>query len=226
MFQRDTGRFRDSYRRTDVLPLGSGALAGVPYPTDRDFLARELGFSRISSNSMDAVSDRDFLVEFLAAASICMMHFSRLSEEMVLWSSREFGFIRLAEEFTTGSSIMPQKRNPDYAELARGKTGRVYGGLMGLLTTLKGLPLTYNRDLQEDKEGSSMPPIPVGNPRCLPADAAGLGTGRGAGEGPFGRKPDVGNRFSRPPGGQGVPFREAHGIVRELCRHCDAEGLG
>ena len=140
MFQRDTGRFRDSYRRTDVLPLGSGALAGVPYPTDREFLARELGFSRISSNSMDAVSDRDFLVEFLAAASICMMHFSRLSEEMVLWSSREFGFIRLAEEFTTGSSIMPQKRNPDYAELARGKTGRVYGGLIGLLTTLKGLP--------------------------------------------------------------------------------------
>ncbi|MCI0901824.1 MAG: argininosuccinate lyase, partial [Chloroflexi bacterium] len=153
MFQRDIGRFQDCHRRTDVMPLGSGALAGVPYQTDREFLAAELGFSRISANSMDAVSDRDFVVEFLAAASICMMHFSRMSEELVLWSSGEFGFIRLADEFTTGSSIMPQKRNPDFAELARGKTGRVYGDLMGLLTTLKGLPLTYNRDMQEDKEG-------------------------------------------------------------------------
>ena len=153
MLQRDVGRFEDCHRRADVLPLGSGALAGAPYPTDREFLARELGFSRISANSMDAVSDRDFVAEFLAAAAICMMHFSRLSEELVLWSSREFGFVRLAEEFTTGSSIMPQKRNPDFAELARGKTGRVYGDLMALLTTLKGLPLTYNRDLQEDKEG-------------------------------------------------------------------------
>ena len=153
MFQRDIGRLEDCRRRADVLPLGSGALAGVPYPTDREFLARELGFSAISANSMDAVSDRDFVVEFMAAASLCMMHFSRISEELVIWSSGEFGFIRLSEEFTTGSSIMPQKRNPDFAELARGKTGRVYGHLLGLLTTLKGLPLTYNRDLQEDKEG-------------------------------------------------------------------------
>ena len=149
MFQRDIGRLQDCRRRADVLPLGSGALAGVPYPTDREFLARELGFSSISANSMDAVSDRDFVVEFMAAASLCMMHFSRMSEELILWSSGEFGFIRLADEFTTGSSIMPQKRNPDFAELARGKTGRVYGELLGLLTTLKGLPLTYNRDLQE-----------------------------------------------------------------------------
>ena len=153
MFQRDIGRLDDCQRRADVLPLGSGALAGVPYPTDREFLARELGFSGISANSMDAVSDRDFVVEFMAAAALCMMHFSRMSEELILWASGEFGFIRLADEFTTGSSIMPQKRNPDFAELARGKTGRVYGDLMGLLTTLKGLPLTYNRDLQEDKEG-------------------------------------------------------------------------
>ena len=153
MFQRDIGRLDDCRRRADVLPLGSGALAGVPYPTDREFLAHELGFSRISANSMDAVSDRDFVVEFMATAALCMMHFSRMSEELILWASGEFGFIRLADEFTTGSSIMPQKRNPDFAELARGKTGRVYGGLMGLLTTLKGLPLSYNRDLQEDKEG-------------------------------------------------------------------------
>ncbi|MCH7606192.1 MAG: argininosuccinate lyase, partial [Chloroflexi bacterium] len=153
MFLRDLGRFRDCYRRTDVLPLGSGALAGVAYPTDREFLANELNFSGISANSMDAVSDRDFVLEYLSSGATCMMHLSRMGEELVLWSSREFGFIRLAEEFTTGSSIMPQKRNPDFAELARGKTGRVYGNLMGLLTVMKGLPLTYNRDLQEDKEG-------------------------------------------------------------------------
>ena len=153
MFQRDLMRFRDCYRRTDVLPLGSGALAGVPYPTDRDYLAKELGFSEVSLNSMDAVSDRDFLLEYQSAASICMMHLSRFSEEIVIWSSREFDFVRLSDEFTTGSSIMPQKRNPDFAELARGKTGRVYGHLMALLTLMKGLPLTYNRDLQEDKEG-------------------------------------------------------------------------
>ena len=152
MFQRDIDRFRDCYRRTDVLPLGSGALAGVTYPTDRAFLAQELGFREISANSMDAVSDRDFLLDYLAAAATCMMHLSRISEEIVLWSSREFQFIRLSEEFTTGSSIMPQKRNPDYAELARGKTGRVFGNLMSTLVMLKGLPVTYHRDLQEDKE--------------------------------------------------------------------------
>ena len=227
MFQRDTGRFRDSYRRTDVLPLGSGALAGVPYPTDREFLAQELGFSRVSSNSMDAVSDRDFLVEFLAAASICMMHFSRLSEEMVLWSSREFGFIRLAEEFTTGSSIMPQKRNPDYAELARGKTGRVYGGLMGLLTTLKGLPLTYNRDLQEDKEGffdaadTLLATLDVYQ-QMLP----GLELDVERVKGLSGESQMLATDLADHLAAKGVPFREAHGIVRELCRHCEAEGLG
>ncbi len=153
MLQRDKKRFQDCLQRTDVLPLGSGALAGVPYPIDREFLAAQLGFSKVSTNSLDAVSDRDFIVEYEAAASIAMMHLSRLAEELILWSSAEFGFIEIGEAFTTGSSIMPQKKNPDVAELARGKTGRVYGHLMGILTIMKSLPLAYNRDMQEDKEG-------------------------------------------------------------------------
>jgi argininosuccinate lyase len=153
MFLRDVERFGDCFKRTDVLPLGSGALAGVTYNIDREFVARELGFSRVSRNSMDAVADRDFIIEFEAIASISMMHISRLAEEIILWSAAEFGFIELDEAYTTGSSIMPQKKNPDVAELARGKTGRVYGNLMAILTTMKGLPLAYNRDMQEDKEG-------------------------------------------------------------------------
>ncbi|OGO01607.1 MAG: argininosuccinate lyase, partial [Chloroflexi bacterium RBG_13_52_12] len=153
MLQRDIERFNDCLKRVDVLPLGSGALAGVAYHIDREFLAKELGFNAVSRNSMDAVSDRDFVLEYEAAASISMMHLSRLAEEIVLWSSAEFGFIELDDAYTTGSSIMPQKKNPDVAELARGKTGRVYGNLMALLTTMKGLPLAYNRDMQEDKQG-------------------------------------------------------------------------
>jgi len=153
MLQRDIDRFNDCLKRTDVVPLGSGAIAGVAYDIDREFLAKELGFSQISRNSMDAVSDRDFIVEYEAAASICMMHLSRLAEEVILWSSTEFNFIELDEAYATGSSIMPQKKNPDVAELVRGKTGRVYGKLMALLTTMKALPLSYNRDMQEDKEG-------------------------------------------------------------------------
>jgi len=153
IFQRDKERFYDCLKRTDVLPLGSGALAGVPYPIDREFVAQELGFSKVSANSLDAVSDRDFIIEYEASAALTMMHLSRLAEEIILWSSSEFGFIEIGEAFTTGSSIMPQKKNPDVAELARGKTGRVYGNLMGILTTMKALPLTYNRDMQEDKEG-------------------------------------------------------------------------
>ncbi len=153
MFQRDMERSYDCLNRTDVLPLGSGALAGVSYPIDREFVARELGFSKVSTNSLDAVSDRDFVIEFEASAALTMMHLSRLAEEVVLWSSTEFGFIEIGEAFTTGSSIMPQKKNPDVAELARGKTGRVYGNLMAILTTMKALPLAYNRDMQEDKEG-------------------------------------------------------------------------
>lgn len=153
MLQRDIDRFNDCLRRTDVMPLGSGAIAGVAYNIDRDFLARELGFSRISQNSIDAVSDRDFVLEYEAAASLCMMHLSRLAEEIILWSSAEFNFIELDEAYTTGSSIMPQKKNPDVAELVRGKTGRVYSQLMALLVTMKALPLSYNRDMQEDKQG-------------------------------------------------------------------------
>jgi argininosuccinate lyase len=222
MLQRDVGRFADCYQRTDVLPLGSGALAGVPYPTDRAFLAQELGFSKVSANSMDAVSDRDFALEFQFAASTCMMHFSRLSEEIVVWSSREFGFVKLADEFTTGSSMMPQKRNPDFAEIARGKTGRVYGNLIGLLTVLKGLPLTYNRDLQEDKEGffdtvdtllatlkvyqGMLPGLTLDIERVssLSGESYMLAT-------------DLADYLV----GKGVPFREAHGILRDLCRYCE-----
>jgi len=153
MLQRDVDRFNDCLKRTDVMPLGSGALAGVAYSIDREFVAQELGFGQISQNSMDAVSDRDFVADYEAAASLCMMHLSRLAEEIILWSSAEFNFIELDEAYATGSSIMPQKKNPDVAELVRGKTGRVYGRLMALLTTMKALPLAYNRDMQEDKEG-------------------------------------------------------------------------
>ena len=153
MCQRDIERFQQCLERTDVLPLGSGALAGVPYPVDRSQVAKELGFSKVSANSIDAVSDRDFVIEYESAASITMMHISRFAEEIVLWSTAEFGFIEIDDAFATGSSIMPQKKNPDVAELARGKTGRVYGHLTAMLTTMKGLPLSYNRDMQEDKEG-------------------------------------------------------------------------
>jgi argininosuccinate lyase len=153
MTQRDIDRFTECLKRMDVMPLGSGALAGVAYDIDRDFVAEELGFCAVSRNSLDAVADRDFLLDYEAAASIGMMHLSRLAEELILWSSAEFGFIEMDDAYTTGSSIMPQKKNPDAAELARGKTGRVYGNLMALLTTMKGLPLAYNRDMQEDKEG-------------------------------------------------------------------------
>jgi argininosuccinate lyase len=153
MFNRDMERFHDCLNRVDVMPLGSGALAGVPYPVDREFVARRLGFSTVSANSLDAVSDRDFVLEYESAAAIAMMHVSRLAEELILWSTEEFGFIEMGDAYATSSSIMPQKKNPDTAELARGKAGRVNGNLISLLTVMKGLPLAYNRDLQEDKEG-------------------------------------------------------------------------
>ncbi|MFC0211086.1 argininosuccinate lyase [Paenibacillus chartarius] len=153
MFQRDIERLQDSYKRVDTLPLGAGALAGTTFPIDRHFVAEQLGFGRVYDNSLDAVSDRDFILEFLSHGAIIMTHLSRLSEELVLWSSTEFSFIELDDAFCTGSSIMPQKKNPDVPELVRGKTGRVYGNLVGLLTVLKSLPLAYNKDMQEDKEG-------------------------------------------------------------------------
>lgn len=153
MLERDKERFQDAMKRIDILPLGAGALAGTTFPIDRKVAAHYLGFSDVYANSMDAVSDRDFIVEFLSNASLLMTHLSRFAEEIILWSSSEFRFIELDDSFSTGSSIMPQKKNPDMAELIRGKTGRVYGNLMGLLTVLKGLPLAYNKDMQEDKEG-------------------------------------------------------------------------
>ena len=217
MLGRDADRFRQAYERADVLPLGSGALAGLPYPIDREFVARELGFSRISRNSMDAVADRDFLLDFQSAAAICMMHLSRMAEELVLWSSDEFSFIRLSDEYTTGSSIMPQKRNPDFAELARGKTGRVFGGLMALLTLMKGLPLTYNRDMQEDKEGFfdtfdtllatlAIFADMIEKMQIVPARM------REAAQGSYVLATDIADYLVD----KGMPFREAHGVVARL----------
>ncbi len=152
MFSRDTERFRDCLKRIDVMPLGSAALAGTTYPIESDYTAELLGFTKVSENSIDAVSDRDFIIEFLSGASLCMLHLSRFSEELILWSSSEFGYIELADAFATGSSIMPQKKNPDVPELVRGKSGRVFGSLIAVLVMMKSLPLAYNRDMQEDKQ--------------------------------------------------------------------------
>ena len=220
MLERDVGRFRDALKRTDVLPLGSGALAGVPYRVDRDFLARELGFSQISQNSMDAVSDRDFIIEFQEAAAVTMMHLSRLAEEIVLWSSEEFGFIVLDDRYVTGSSIMPQKKNPDIAELARAKTGRVYGNLMAMLTIMKALPLTYNRDMQEDKEGlfdtvdTLIPTLEVFSGMVATLRVRG-DRARGVAEGGYTLATDLADYLVA----KGVPFREAHGIVSRLVQY-------
>ena len=226
MLGRDAERFGQAYERADVLPLGSGALAGLPYPIDREFVARELGFGSISRNSMDAVADRDFLLDFQAASAICMMHLSRLAEEMVLWSSDEFAFIRLSDEFTTGSSIMPQKRNPDFAELARGKTGRVYGGLMALLTLLKGLPLTYNRDMQEDKEGFFDTYDTLLSTLTIFADMVRTMSivpdrMREAAEGSYTLATDIADYLV----GKGMPFREAHGVVARLSEYAVERGV-
>ena len=217
MFGRDIERFRQAYERADVMPLGSGALAGLPYPLDREFVARELGFSRISANSMDAVSDRDFLLDYQSASAVCIMHLSRMGEELVYWSSDEFGFIRLSEEYTTGSSIMPQKRNPDFAEIARGKTGRVYGHLIGLLTTLKGLPLTYNRDMQEDKEGFfDTHDTLLETLNAFTGMVAGMKLNpdrmREAAQGSYVLATDIADYLVA----KGMPFREAHGVVGRL----------
>ncbi|MBM4444104.1 MAG: argininosuccinate lyase [Chloroflexi bacterium] len=217
MLQRDVLRFRDCLARTDVMPLGSGALAGVPYPIDRDFVAQQLGFSRISQNSIDAVSDRDFVIEYQAAASMAMMHLSRLAEELVLWSTEEFGYVDINDSFASASSIMPQKKNPDVAELARGKTGRVYGHLLGLLSGMKGLPLSYNRDLQEDKEGlfdtvdtlhASLEAF-TGMVRTLRVNARRAGQ---AAEGGYLLATDVADYLVR----KGLPFRQAHSVVGRL----------
>ncbi len=225
MLDRDAARFAAARACADELALGSGALAGVPYPIDRESVARELGFSRVSRNSIDAVSDRDFAVDFHAAAATTMMHISRLSEEIVLWSSEEFGFVRLSSDFATGSSIMPQKRNPDVAELARGRTGRVYGNLIAILTTLKALPLAYNRDLQEDKQplfettdvlSSTLEVFAAMLPRLQVNRGRAERAAEGAG---YLLATDVADYLVR----KGVPFRDAHSVVAELVRHAESQ---
>ncbi|MEE4355235.1 MAG: argininosuccinate lyase [Desulfococcaceae bacterium] len=215
MFQRDTERFRDCLKRIEVMPLGSAALAGTTYPIDRHYTAKLLGFSKVSANSMDSVADRDFSIEFLSAAAVCMMHLSRMSEELILWSSSEFAFIEISDAFTTGSSIMPQKKNPDVCELVRGKTGRVYGDLMALLTLMKSLPMSYNRDMQEDKEPLFDAVDTLKNClavfiRMLPnirvkADGMAKATESG-----FLNATDMADYLA---GKKGIPFRQAHSIT-------------
>lgn len=225
MFTRDDARLSDCVGRVNVMPLGSGALAGVPYPIDREFVARELGFSQISANSIDAVSDRDFVVEFNSCCAILMMHISRLAEELVLWSSSEFGFIRIGDGFTTGSSIMPQKRNPDLAELARGKAGRTYGNLVAILTTMKSLPLSYNRDMQEDKQPLFDTVDTVKDTLRICAEMM-RSTEVNAGRmresiRDYVLATDVADYLVR----KGLPFRAAHGISAAISRHAWDAGL-
>ena len=226
MLLRDLQRFEDATARMDAqCPLGSGALAGTTYPLDRQFTAEKLGFAAPCANSLDGVSDRDFCIELANAISICMMHLSRLSEEIILWCSWEFKFIELDDAFTTGSSIMPQKKNPDVAELVRGKTGRVYGDLMSLLTVMKGLPLAYNKDMQEDKEPvfDAVDTVEM----CLPVFAAMLDTmtvrtdnmRKAAGHG-FINATDCADYLTK----KGMPFRDAYTVTGHLVAQCTAAG--
>jgi argininosuccinate lyase len=226
MFERDRERFADCRKRLNRLPLGAGALAGSTLPLDREFVAEKLGFDEVLRNSMDAVGDRDYIVEFMSNLAIVAMHCSRLAEDVILWMSQEFSFVELDDAFCTGSSLMPQKKNPDVAELTRGKTGRVYGSLMGILTVLKGLPLTYNRDLQEDKEGlfdaidtvtmilGTMGPMlasaKVNAPRMSAAAAD-----------PELMATDLAEWLV----GQNVPFRDAHRQVGRFVGYCRERGL-
>ncbi|WP_136514920.1 argininosuccinate lyase [Geomonas edaphica] len=221
MLKRDKGRMEDCLKRTNVLPLGAGALAGTTFPIDREHVAELLEFPEVSRNSLDSVSDRDFALEFCAAASILMMHLSRFAEELILWSTSEFKFVDLSDSFCTGSSIMPQKKNPDVPELVRGKTGRVYGNLMSLLTLMKSLPLAYNKDMQEDKEplfdtidtvkgslkifADMVREMKVNADRMKVAAAAGFSTAT-----------DVADYLVR----KGIPFRDAHEIVGKAVRYC------
>ncbi|HUM16478.1 MAG TPA: argininosuccinate lyase [Candidatus Nitrosotalea sp.] len=225
MLERDRQRFREGRARVNVMPLGSGALAGAAFAVDRETLARDLGFSGPSPNSMDAVADRDFLVEFLSSAAILGMHCSRLAADLTLWATSEFGFVEFSDAFATGSSIMPQKKNPDVAELVRGKTGRLYGNLIAVLTTMKGLPLTYNSDMQEDKEPlfdtvdtleamfSVLPPM-LGS---LSFRAERMREAAGA---HYSTATDLADYLVR----QGLPFREAHEVVGKVVRHAIARG--
>lgn len=221
MFRRDGERLNDCRGRINVMPLGSGALAGTTYPLDREFVAEQLGFDGVTQNSLDGVSDRDFVCELAFDLSMIMTHLSRFSEEIILWSSNEFGFIELDDAYSTGSSIMPQKKNPDVAELVRGKSGRVYGSLMGLLTMMKGLPLAYNKDMQEDKEQifDAVDTVKM----CLPVFGRMLDTMtvrrdrmlNGA-KGGFTNATDVADYLVK----HGLPFRDAHGVVGRMVAYC------
>lgn len=226
MLKRDKERFIDSLARIDISPLGSAALAGTTFPIDRFYSAKSLGFATVYDNSLDGVSDRDFILEFLSNGSILMMHLSRLCEEIILWSSHEYQFVELSDKFSTGSSIMPQKKNPDYAELIRGKTGRVYGNLFSLLTVLKGLPLAYNKDLQEDKEGmfdtahtlslslktmSGMIDTMTVNKEKMEFSTAS----------DFSNATELADYLAT----KDIPFRKAHEIVGELVLSCMKQGI-
>lgn len=221
MFSRDLSRLNDWKTRMNIMPLGSGALAGTTYPLDREFVAKELGFLDITKNSIDGVSDRDFVCELAFVLSMVMVHLSRFSEEIILWSSNEFSFIDLDDAYSTGSSIMPQKKNPDIAELARGKSGRVFGDLMGLLTMMKGLPLAYNKDMQEDKEQifDAIDTVKM----CLPVFSGMLSTMKlkkdnmlqGA-KGGFTNATDVADYLVK----KGLPFRDAHAVVGKMVAYC------
>jgi argininosuccinate lyase len=224
MLERDWGRLADTWRRADYMPLGSGALAGSTFAIDRTFLARELGFSQVTRNSLDAVSDRDFLLETLASLSILMMHLSRFCEDLIVWSSAEFGFVELSDHFSTGSSMMPQKKNPDSLELVRGKTGRVYGSLVALLTTMKAVPLTYSKDLQEDKEPlfDALDTVDI----CLEVFAGAWQGMQVRGEqmekkvDSMALATDLADYLVR----QGMPFRDAHRVIGNLVAGVIADG--
>ena len=221
MFKRDIERLNETYTRTDICPIGSCALAGTTYNLDREFEAKELGFSKVSANSLDGVSDRDFIIELLSEISIIMMHLSRISEEIILWSSWEFKFIELDDSFSTGSSIMPQKKNPDITELIRGKTGRVYGNLMGMLTVMKGTPLAYNKDMQEDKElifdaidtvNLSLSTInPLIDTMLVLKENMKAGAEKG-----FINATDCADYLVE----KGIPFRDAYKIVGNIVKYC------
>jgi argininosuccinate lyase len=227
MIGRDRGRFADARNRLNESPLGAAALAGTSFPIDREMTARDLGFDRPAANSIDAVSDRDFVIETLAAASLTAVHLSRFAEELVIWSSREFGFVRLSDKFTTGSSIMPQKRNPDAAELVRAKTGRIVGALMGLMVVMKGLPLAYAKDMQEDKEPlfDAMDSIALavaavtGMVGDLEPNVAVLKKAAGAG---YSTATDLADWLVR---GAGLPFRKAHEATGKIVAAAEAKGV-
>lgn len=227
MLSRDDARLADCRKRLNYLPLGAGALAGTPFPIDREFVAQQLGFDGVCPNSLDAVADRDFAVEFCASASLLQLHLSRLAEELVLWSAPEFGFVELADSVTTGSSIMPQKKNPDVAELIRGKTGRVYGDLTTLLTLMKGLVLTYNKDMQEDKEplfdAAETVTLCVSlMHRMLESAHFKPERMKQAMRGDFSTATDLADALAA----DGVPFREAHEIVGRIVRGCIEKRIG